>query len=469
MNGSKKMVKRSKALVVVLLAIGIALSIAVLARYFGGDGLGSDSAEFGKLPTVNRMNVSETFFALGVPARPGAQEMIVGEDFEYSWVGGRYPDMPRVAKVYRRINGEWDLGRIQDLAIRFGFSDLPVDNQTRVPGVSVNGSKERGNLITPVIGADVEKGVVSVASELGIYRFIDGDGGSYLEVYGRDGRFFYENIRAVADDSRLPGKKEAISIAKIFLKDVGLDDKSLSSPTAIEGGVILEAPASDVTDDAEHLDIIRREPTFIEVVFNRIVDGIEIGEGMNGEGYRALSIMVGRGGNIVSASGELPSKTDSSFYPLIDVEEAFKKIESGIVPSMGTGLPKPALREGPESISRPVTEIGAEVVEVESVESRSAAANAEEALSDLERGAKAPTVEPMVEPMAVDSPDIDAPRTLKTIINIELDTVVLIYMVSFDDQGILYYQPGYLFSGYTKGSKVQRRILVDAIDEKYLK
>ncbi len=467
MIGSKKMVKRSKTLVVVLLAIGIALSIAVLTRYFGGDGLGSDSAEFGKLPTVNRMNAKENSFALGFPARPGAQEMIVGEDFEYSWVGGRYPDIARVAKVYRRINGEWDLGRIQDLAIRFGFSDIPVDTQTGVPGVSVNGSKERGNLITPVIGADVEKGVGSVASELGIYRFIDGD--SYLEVYGRDGRFFYENIRAEADDSRLPGKKEAVSIAKIFLKDVGFDQKGLSSPTAIEGGVILEAPVSDVTDDAEHLDIIRREPTFIEVVFNRIVDDIEIGEGMNGEGYRALSIMVGRGGNIVSASGELPSKTDSSFYPLIDVKEAFKKIESGIVPSMGTGLPEPALREGPESISRPVTEIGAEVVEVESVESRSAAANAEEAINDLERGAKAPTVEPMVEPMAVDSPDIDAPRTLKTIINIELDTVVLIYTVSFDDQGILYYQPGYLFSGYTKGSKVQRQILVDAIDEKYLK
>jgi len=463
----KKNVNYKRAIVIATLAIGVVGSIVAIALFSGRDGVSPNGAAFGKLSSVNQLGSPESSFALGVPARPGVQEMIVSEEYKYEWIGKSFPKMPKVAKVYKRLNTDWDLDRIKKLARQFALSDDSVDLMARFPEESIDGSRERGNLITPAPGADIEEGISGQEDELQIYRFSSEDNRSYLEVYGRDGRFFYENLFGEVRDGELPSKKEAIEIAKDFLKKIGLDDKGLSAPKATESGMAFEEPVSISADSVEEKSPRRVSPSFIEVAFFRVIEGNQIFMGNDSDGYRAISIMVGPGEDIISVSGELPAETESSDYPLMDIEEAFKKIEEGVAGVGGSGLPEPDSREGPESFSRPRTEPLTEAVEGVQVEGRDVSLEA--VTATVSEAVDEPIAEsPQVEPVPDSNPDFKEPKIKKSIINIELDKVELIYTIVLNNQGVIFYQPGYLFSGQIDGSEFERSVLVDAIDEKYL-
>lgn len=407
-----------------IVQIGIAIAILLvvaggllLPPLFKKKPVDKGATAFGKLPAAGSSSGAATLEArptIGMPDGGGFFE----PRFEYSWTGGAWPNMPDKMAVYRRAAGEISLAEAKDLAAKFGLTGDPEADEP-VPPVEPNGVSEPGEPPAQVAAEPMpEPRPLPAPTPLKSYRFYDQASGKRLEISATDGRFSYMVEGAWQAVEENPGGRpsddRAKEIAVGFLKDKGLPADEYTGPFATPNGVVSSgAVGPDGAEPAfEEPKVI--ESPYVEIQFGKELGDYDIVEPTGEPSRYIASVTVGPANVIMAASGEIPGTLEESGYPLMRPADAFEEVKKGTFGGVRALGIVPMIAETTETTAAPV--------------------------------------EP--EPIAV-----------------ELDKIELAYMLVTGTDGVGYYQPAYVFSGWMgeAASRSAYSVAVPAVAEKYIK
>ncbi|MBE0447728.1 MAG: hypothetical protein IBX64_06470 [Actinobacteria bacterium] len=474
--GSTRIIIAISAVIVIAIAAAV---LVVTTRSSSERLVSKGDIAFGKLPSLETSAPSASSRALGMPEGDGMAIEFLMPKMEYSWKGGKFPEFGDKMVVYRKPAKKIDAAEAKRVALTFGIRGEPQveepkilieEGVDRIPsggGVPANYNPQtepNPGLRTDPARPELEDSRSTFNQpSFKTYSFYEEKEGKRLDIYEADRRFSYHVDGgfelAEKSNQKLPSNDEAKKIARDFLESKGLLPEDATGPFILDApsvGYGIAVPDRPVSNIENHTGIATKEllrPTYIEVQFGRKFGDYDLVE-PSGEPSRYIAtVTIGPGGDIITASGELPTELEKSLYPLMNVSTAFNEIKKGVHGPIRTLVDYMiAQPEGSAQSSVGTAEPGAAI---------ESTGGSEGGFQPGNRGTDEAPIPPDIKDAPVEQP----------VIKVELNTVKLAYMVVIDPSGVGFYEPAYVFSGVTvdpEGHKSDYSVAIPAVASEYI-
>jgi len=439
---------------VVMLGLGILATLITVSIVSCSNTNKSDTegvAAFGKLPLPTVGATGESRLMVMPEIDNGIEPMM--PEMKYVWEGGGFPNLADKMTVHRMASPKMSLEEAKRIAASFGIKVEPVVEE---PVRMLQEDLAEGPKPMKPEPKEIEPAIEP--APYNIYSFFEGKGGKRLDIYEADRRFSYSidgGFEAAEKSTlKLPNKDAAGKIAKKFLADKGL------MPTGTTGPFVQEpfafAPDGPVSSDGNPEDVVEKtpyRPSYINVHFGKKLGGYDVVEPSGEASIYVMFVSIGPGGEVLSASGELPAKLEESPYPLMSTADAFEEVKKG---AYGPIRALDVLATGQiQDAAEPAIEIAP-------------LKDADGQIDDSEGGVS-PGNEGLDKEVAV--PDAKNIPTKQITTTVKFNKVTLGYMFTIGPDDFRFYVPVYVFSGTMidpAGNTSDYSVSIPAVSTKYI-